>query len=63
MNAVNVIRARYYDRIPEIGTIIDSLIDSVGDDLDYTGTIVLDYFWENYTNVCQLPRRCPEKRR
>ena len=50
MNAVNVLRARYCERIPEIGEILDSLIRSVGDDPDYTGTFVLDYFGENYTN-------------
>lgn len=49
MNAVNVLRARYCERIPEIGEILDSLIRSVGDDPDYTGTFVLDYFGENYT--------------
>ncbi|MGY4327330.1 hypothetical protein ACVWWG_001747 [Bradyrhizobium sp. LB7.2] len=41
MNAVNVLRARYCERIPEIGEILDSLIRSVGDDPDYTGTFVL----------------------
>lgn len=49
MNAVNVLRARYCERIPEIGEILDSIIRSVGDDPDYTGTFVLDYFGGNYT--------------
>ncbi|WP_247369954.1 hypothetical protein [Bradyrhizobium sp. CW10] len=49
MNAVNVLRARYCERISEIGEILDNLIRSVGDDPDYTGTFVLDYFGENYT--------------
>ncbi|UPJ68363.1 hypothetical protein [Bradyrhizobium sp. 191] len=48
MNAVNVLRARYCERIPEIGEILDSLIRSV-DDPDYAGTFVLDYFGGNYT--------------
>ncbi|WP_456651349.1 MULTISPECIES: hypothetical protein [unclassified Bradyrhizobium] len=48
MNAVNVLRARYCERIPEIGEILDSIILSVGDP-DYIGTFVLDYFGGNYT--------------
>ncbi|MFB9263041.1 hypothetical protein ACFFWD_07630 [Bradyrhizobium erythrophlei] len=49
MNAVNVIRARYCDRIPGVGQILDSLISSIADDPDYAGTFVLDYFGGMYT--------------
>ncbi|OCK60180.1 hypothetical protein LMTR3_19905 [Bradyrhizobium sp. LMTR 3] len=49
MNAVNVIRARYSDRIGEVGTILDGLTSSVADESNYCGTFVLDYFGEKYT--------------
>ncbi|MCP3392148.1 hypothetical protein NLM27_25520 [Bradyrhizobium sp. CCGB12] len=49
INAVNVIRTRHCDRIPEAGTILDNLIGGVGEDPEYTGTFVLDYFDKNYT--------------
>ncbi|WP_246738292.1 hypothetical protein [Bradyrhizobium sp. CCBAU 051011] len=49
MNAVNVIRARYSDRIGEVGTILDGLTSSVADESGYGGTFVLDYFGEKYT--------------
>ncbi|WP_246732568.1 hypothetical protein [Bradyrhizobium yuanmingense] len=51
MNAVNVIRARYRERIPDVGAILDSVISSVGDDPDYTGTFVMDYFDGSYTKM------------
>ncbi|MDE5457552.1 hypothetical protein GWE18_32990 [Bradyrhizobium sp. CSA112] len=49
MNAVNVIRARYSDRIREVGAILDGLTSGVADESDYGGTFVLDYFGEKYT--------------
>ncbi|WP_246510388.1 hypothetical protein [Bradyrhizobium glycinis] len=48
MNAVNVIRARYRDRIGQVGTILDNLIRST-DNLRYCGTFVLDYFGTTYS--------------
>lgn len=47
-NAVNVIRARYGDRIGEVGTILDNLIRAA-DNLRYSGTFVLDYFGAVYS--------------
>ncbi|MCP3476149.1 hypothetical protein NLM33_38665 [Bradyrhizobium sp. CCGUVB1N3] len=49
MNAVNVIRARYDDRIREVGPILDSLISGFANDPPYAGTFVLDYFGGSYT--------------
>ncbi|WP_375779008.1 hypothetical protein ACE103_08155 [Bradyrhizobium sp. ma5] len=49
MNAVNVIRARYSDRVGEVDAILDNLIRRVTDDLSYSGTFVLDYFGGVYT--------------
>ncbi|MES5486710.1 hypothetical protein QMZ05_28495 [Bradyrhizobium sp. INPA03-11B] len=49
MNAVNVIRARYCDRVSEVGVILESLISGITDDRSYTGTFVLDYFGAAYT--------------
>ncbi|MCA1516266.1 hypothetical protein I6F31_35315 [Bradyrhizobium sp. NBAIM01] len=48
MNAVNVIRARYRDRIGQVGTILDNLIRAT-DNLRYSGTFVLDYFGAAYS--------------
>ncbi|WP_407185418.1 hypothetical protein [Bradyrhizobium centrosematis] len=48
MNAVNVIRVRYRDRIGQVGTILDNLI-SAADTLRYSGTFVLDYFGAVYS--------------
>ncbi|WGD51311.1 hypothetical protein QA641_38505 [Bradyrhizobium sp. CB1650] len=48
MNAVNVIRARYRDRIGQVGTILDNLIRAA-DSLRYSGTFVLDYFGAVYS--------------
>ncbi|MGY3622354.1 hypothetical protein [Bradyrhizobium sp. USDA 10063] len=50
INAVNVIRARYHDRIHDVGVILESLPSSVADESCYRGTFVLDYFGEKYTN-------------
>ncbi|WP_245284872.1 hypothetical protein [Bradyrhizobium sp. th.b2] len=44
MNAVNVIRAHYSDRIGEVAAILDNLIRRVTDKLNYSGTFVLDHF-------------------
>ncbi|WP_342724033.1 hypothetical protein AAFG07_33850 [Bradyrhizobium sp. B097] len=49
MNAVNVIRACYNDRIGEVGATLDNLISRVTDNLNYSGTFVLDYFGGAYT--------------
>ncbi|AMA61550.1 hypothetical protein BCCGELA001_29005 [Bradyrhizobium sp. CCGE-LA001] len=49
INAANIIRTRYRERIPEVGAILDAVISSVGDDLEYNGTFVMDYFGGNYT--------------
>ncbi|KWV54753.1 hypothetical protein AS156_06860 [Bradyrhizobium macuxiense] len=49
MNAVNVIRSRYCDRVSEVGAILESLISGMTDDTSYTGTFVLDYFGTAYT--------------
>ncbi|MGL3210403.1 hypothetical protein [Bradyrhizobium sp. BR 1433] len=49
MNAVNVIRARYCDRVSEVGAILESLISCITNDTTYTGTFVLDYFGTAYT--------------
>ncbi|MGY4485456.1 hypothetical protein ACVWWR_004647 [Bradyrhizobium sp. LM3.2] len=63
MNAVNVLRARYCERIPEIGEILDSIILSVGRSGLYrhlrTGLLRREL---HEADVCQQPRRCPEKR-
>ncbi|MGY4567960.1 MULTISPECIES: hypothetical protein [Bradyrhizobium] len=48
MNAVNVIRARYRDRIGQVGPILDNLIRA-SDNLRYCGTFVLDYFGTVYS--------------
>ncbi|RXH38132.1 hypothetical protein XH99_01800 [Bradyrhizobium nanningense] len=48
MNAVNLIRARYHDRISQVGKIIDNLIRAATT-LRYSGTFVLDYFGEVYS--------------
>ncbi len=48
MNAVNVIRARYRDRIDQAATILDNLIRA-SDNLRYSGTFVLDYFGAVYS--------------
>ncbi|WP_245311580.1 MULTISPECIES: hypothetical protein [Bradyrhizobium] len=48
MNAVNVIRARYRDRIGQVGPILDSLIRASAN-LRYSGTFVLDYFGTVYS--------------
>ncbi|WP_245315326.1 hypothetical protein [Bradyrhizobium yuanmingense] len=48
MNAVNVIRARYRDRISQVGTILDNLIRAA-DNVRYSGTFVLDYFGAVYS--------------
>ncbi|SFQ08708.1 hypothetical protein SAMN05216330_11544 [Bradyrhizobium sp. Ghvi] len=48
MNAVNVIRARYRDRIDQAATILDNLIRAA-DNLRYSGTFVLDYFGAVYS--------------
>ena len=48
-NAVNVIRARYPDRISEVGEILNGLIGGVADDSGYGGTFVLDHFGDIYT--------------
>ncbi|WP_245452325.1 hypothetical protein [Bradyrhizobium forestalis] len=48
MNAVNVIRSRYRDRIGQVGTILDNLIPAA-DTLRYSGTFVLDYFGAVYS--------------
>lgn len=48
MNAVNVIRARYRDRVGEIGAILNRIISHL-DDLSYAGTFLLDYFGAVYT--------------
>ncbi|MGY3473387.1 hypothetical protein [Bradyrhizobium ottawaense] len=48
MNAVNVIRARYRDRIDQAATILDKLIRAA-DNLRYSGTFVLDYFGAVYS--------------
>ncbi|WP_244443457.1 hypothetical protein [Bradyrhizobium sp. Ai1a-2] len=50
MNAVNVIRARYSDRIREVGAILESLPSSVTSESCCRGTFVLDYFGDKYTN-------------
>ncbi|QOZ29599.1 hypothetical protein XH93_08765 [Bradyrhizobium sp. CCBAU 51753] len=48
MNAVNVIRARYRDRIEQVGAMLDSLIRGC-ENLRYSGTFVLDYFGAAYS--------------
>lgn len=48
MNAVNVIRARYRDRVGEIGAMLDRIISHL-DDLSYAGTFLLDFFGAVYT--------------
>ncbi|MCP3413512.1 hypothetical protein NLM16_05290 [Bradyrhizobium brasilense] len=48
MNAVNVIRACYRDRIGQVGPILDNLIRA-SDNLRYCGTFVLDYFGTVYS--------------
>ncbi|WP_342709712.1 hypothetical protein AAFG13_35450 [Bradyrhizobium sp. B124] len=48
MNAFNVIRARYRDRIGQVGPILDNLIRAT-DHLRYSGTFVLDYFGGVYS--------------
>ncbi|WP_244481734.1 hypothetical protein [Bradyrhizobium pachyrhizi] len=48
MNAVNVIRARYRDRIGQVGPILDNLIRA-SNNLRYCGTFVLDYFGTVYS--------------
>ncbi|MBB4370645.1 hypothetical protein GGD63_003440 [Bradyrhizobium sp. cir1] len=48
MNAVNVIRARYRDRIDQAATILHNLIRA-SHNLRYSGTFVLDYFGAVYS--------------
>ncbi|WP_225189613.1 hypothetical protein [Bradyrhizobium sp. IC3195] len=48
MNAVNVIRARYRDRIDQAATILDNLLRA-SDNLRYSGTFLLDYFGAVYS--------------
>ncbi|MDI3565571.1 hypothetical protein [Bradyrhizobium sp. Arg816] len=48
MNAVNVIRACYRDRIDQAATILDNVIRA-SHNLRYSGTFVLDYFGAVYS--------------
>ncbi|NEU95783.1 hypothetical protein FNJ47_08060 [Bradyrhizobium sp. UFLA 03-164] len=48
MNAVNVIRARYRDRIGQVHSILDNLIRAT-ESLRYSGAFVLDYFGAVYS--------------
>jgi hypothetical protein len=48
MNAINVIRARYRDRIGPVDSILDNLIRAT-ERLRYSSTFVLDYFGAVYS--------------
>ncbi|WFU14827.1 hypothetical protein [Bradyrhizobium sp. CB3481] len=58
-NAVNVIRARYSDRLSEIGAILDGLTSGVADEWGYGGTFILDRFGDAYTK--EMLAKCRDK--
>ncbi|WOH64304.1 hypothetical protein [Bradyrhizobium sp. BWA-3-5] len=58
-NAINVIRARYSDRVAEVGAILDGLTSGVADESGYGGTFILDHFGETYTK--EMLANCRDK--